>query len=65
MKPRAEEELLPHHLGWKGVDGDESGGTPHPGRVPEQELPGPPKLYGDGGGDRNWFSKKWLRGEGF
>ena len=56
-KPQPEEELLLHHLGQKGVDGDESGGTSRPGRVPEHELPGPPKIFGDGGGDQNRFWK--------
>ena len=40
------------------------GALPRPGRVPSQEFY-PPKLDGDGGGDRNLFWRKGLWNHGF
>src|ERR1041385_8666860 len=40
------------------------GALPRPGRVPAQELC-PPKLDGDGGGDRNCFWRKGVWNQGF
>src|SRR3954467_5335850 len=44
--------------GGSNIDGDESGGVPAGCR---HRNSGPPKLVGDGGGDRNRFWKKVLR----
>src|SRR4051812_5223822 len=40
------------------------GALPRPGRVPAQEFC-PPKLDGDGGGDRNCFWRKGVWNQGF
>src|SRR3954467_5416764 len=48
--------------GGSNIDGDESGGVPAGCR---HRNSGPPKLVGDGGGDRNFFWRKGVWNQGF
>ena len=51
--------------GGSNVDVDESGGTSPSRQGAGAGNSGPPKLVGDGGGDRNRFWKKGLDFQGF